>query len=109
METNNEQSECTDATLRDNYGFKETAFVLPGKEALAERTSNPIAAAGVLTFDGAGNLSASYTFSDVGVIITATSDIGTYTVNADCTGSFTDTTAAVHFNMVIVGGGTELF
>src|SRR5438445_532808 len=103
------QSGCTDATLSDKYGFEYTAFAVPGRAVLATKNSNPIAAAGVLTFDGAGNLSASYTLSSGGDISRATSDTGTYTVNADCTGSFTDTTAAVHFNMVIVGGGTELF
>ncbi len=83
--------------------------MLPGRAVFSEHTTNPIAAAGVLTFDGAGNLSARYTFSDVGVISTASSDTGSYTVNDDCTGSFTDATAAVHFNMVIIGGGTEIF
>jgi len=109
LDAEKQQGGCTDTTLTGKYAFKETGFVLPGKAALAEQTSNPIATAGVLTFDGAGNLSASYTFSDVGVIGTATSDIGTYTVNPDCTGSFTDATGGVHFNLVIVGGGTKVF
>ena len=104
------QSGCTDATLSGGYGFEYTAFAVPGRAVLATKNSVHSAAVGVLTFDGAGNLSASFTFSDVGVIFsTATSDTGTYTVNADCTGSLTDTTGGVHFNIVVVGGGTELF
>lgn len=104
-----EQGGCSNATLNGKYAFQETGFVLPGKEGIAEQTNNPIAITGVATFDGNGNLSLSYTFSDVGVIRTATYDIGTYTVNADCTGSFTDTTQGVHFNMVIAGAGAALF
>ena len=100
---------CSVASLSSKYGFEYTAFAVPGRAVLATKNSNPIAAAGVLTFDGAGNLSASYTLSSGGDISRATSDTGTYTVNADCTGSFTDATGGVHFNLVIVGGGTKVF
>jgi hypothetical protein len=30
-------------------------------------------------------------------------------VNSDCTGTATDTTAGINFNIVTVGGGTEVF
>jgi hypothetical protein len=41
--------------------------------------------------------------------LTATPDTGTYTVNSDCTGTTTDATIDVHFNIVTVGGGAEVF
>jgi hypothetical protein len=72
---------------------------------------------GVSTFDGAGNVSATYTDMSpgkpggYGTPIQGTGS-GTYTVNSDCTGSvsFTSGTAAgITFNMVIISGGTEVF
>jgi hypothetical protein len=46
----------------------------------------PIAEAGVYTFDGAGRLSTANTISFGGQIIPR-NDTGTYSVNADCTGT----------------------
>jgi len=66
---------------------------------------------GVLAFDGAGTLSVSFTDVQQGVASTET-DGGTYTVNPDCTGSILTTTgpsAGITFNMVIIGGGAEIF
>jgi hypothetical protein len=69
------------------------------------------AAVGVLTFDGAGNLP-SITFTDVSngdASSTSVPDTGTYTVNSDCTGTLTDVGGGIHFNIVTVGGGAEVF
>ena len=68
----------------------------------------PVAAVGVITFDGAGSFSDTYTIVFNGKLSTA-SDTGTYTVNSACIGTFTDTTINVHYNIVTVGGGTEVF
>lgn len=101
------QSGCSDATLTGNY-----PFVLNGASAPAHSTKGmnnvPTAAAGVLTFDGAGGLSLTYTVVFNGTATTAT-DTGNYNVNSDCTGTFTDTTINVHFNLETVGGGSEIF
>jgi len=43
------------------------------------------------------------------VVTVVDGDKGTYVVNLDCTGSFTDSTAGLDFNIVIVNGGAELF
>jgi hypothetical protein len=43
------------------------------------------------------------------VVTVVGGDNGTYTVNSDCTGSFTDSTDGLDFNTVIVNGGAELF
>ncbi len=101
---------CTLATLRGNYAFIYTGAGAPG-HSLRGLNNAPSAAVGVLAFDGAGNLSASYTvvFNGAAAETTSVPDTGTYTVNSDCTGTLTDATIDAHFNMVIVGGGAELF
>jgi hypothetical protein len=83
---------------------------LPVKGPGTVPTAFPIAAVGVLRFDGAGLASLSFTLAFNGGISTG-SDTGTYTVNSDCTGSisFTAGDAPINFNMVISGGGTEVF
>jgi hypothetical protein len=66
---------------------------------------------GVLASDGAGTFSVSFTDVQQGVASTET-DTGTYTVNSDCTGSISITTgpgAGATFNIVIIGGGAEIF
>lgn len=44
-------------------------------------------ALGVMTFDGVGNISATVTFNDDGVSTLRVPRTGTYTVDADCTGT----------------------
>lgn len=101
------QGACSDVTLTGNY-----AFVLSGASAPGHSTNGmnnvPTAAAGVFTFDGAGNLSLTYTLVFNGKASTA-SDTGNYNVNSDCTGTLTDTSINVHFNVFSVGGGSEIF
>jgi hypothetical protein len=100
---------CSDAVLTGNYAFKLSVLDSPGNA----RNFNPGVtremAAGVLTFNGSGTLSASYTLNYEEVVTVVQGDKGTYTVNSDCTGSFTDSTAGLDFNIVIVNGGAELF
>ncbi len=101
------QGGCSDATLTGNYPFVLSGASTPG-HSVTGKNNVPTAAVGVLTFDGAGGLALTYTVVFNGKATTA-SDTGTYTVNSDCTGTFTDTTINVHFNLVTVGGGTEVF
>jgi len=70
-----------------------------------------IAGGGQVIFDGKGNISGMVTFSMGGGISNAPI-VGTYTENADCTGTaeFTPqgfTTA--NFNLVVVDAGKEIF
>jgi hypothetical protein len=104
-------SGCTDSTLTGNYGFMWQGF-----DVLQHGTGAqlPWASAGVLTFDGLGDVSATSVTGSIGGVIyqdqPATS--GTYTVTSGCTGSMSDTSgpgAGETLNMVIVGGGTEVF
>jgi hypothetical protein len=70
----------------------------------------PIAVVGVLSFDGGGNASLNFTIAFDGNIGEGLTDTGTYSVNSDCTGaiSFTAGDIPINFNMVVIGGGTEI-
>lgn len=105
------QSGCDLSTLTGNYAFRQPGFTSKNVKG----TPLPIAVGGVATFDGAGNFSATFTDMSPGkptYIATQGNGAGTYTVNSDCTGSisFTSGTAAgITANLVIIGGGTEVF
>ena len=74
---------CSLATLQGTYGDFEEGTVLaqfPGFPA----PPFPVVLIGMVTYDGAGNVSATYTSSMGGVILPGTGT-GTYTVNSDCT------------------------
>jgi hypothetical protein len=65
----------------------------------------PITAVGRIDFDGQGNFVNPTTVSVNGVISTPT-EIGTYTVNSDCTGSEVATDGA-HYNFVVAPDGSR--
>ena len=96
-------SGCSVSTLASNYGFMQpSGFITP----LASKSvqGNEV--------DGAGNVSNSCTAVINGNVFTNQTGTGTYTVNSSCTGSvsFTGGDAAGNdANVVIVGGGTEVF
>jgi len=101
------QSGCSEATLTGNYSVSWQGFDIP-KGAAHEV---PWAGVGVLGFDGAGNVSVSFTQALDGKITTGATGTGTYTVNRDCTGSASFTSgdaAGESANFVIVSGGTEV-
>ncbi len=103
------QSGCSDATLSGNYPFVYTGNGTPGHSVKA-RNIIPSAVVGVLTFNGDGNGSASYTaVFDGSASTTTVPDTALYTVNSDCTGTLSDSTIGIHFNIVTVGGGSEVF
>jgi hypothetical protein len=102
------QGGCSDATLLGNYAFLYTGDGAPG-HSVKGQSIIPGAAVGVLTFDGAGTLTASYTLVFNGQASGTTApDTGTYTLNSDCTGTLTDATSAIHFNIASAGGGAEI-
>jgi hypothetical protein len=80
-------SGCTVANLNGTYAFSFNGFAN----------------------DGAGNVSASYTDSTNGHISKGNQDVGTYTVNSDCTGSIIDTTTGGRWDVAILGNGVELY
>jgi hypothetical protein len=100
------QSGCSTATLSGDYGF-----IFQGFDTLrAGANSVPFAGAGVMAFDGAGDVSISFATALNGKISTGATGTGTYTINSDCTGTASFTTgdaAGETLNLVIVGGGRE--
>jgi hypothetical protein len=101
------QGGCSVATLNGNYPSVITGASAPG-HSVKGMNNVPNAAVGVATFNGTGGFSIAYTVVFNGVASTA-SDTGTYTVNSDCTGTITDASINIHFNIVTVGGGAEVF
>jgi hypothetical protein len=97
-------SGCSNATLSGNYASTFSGFQLQHNKSV------PFYGAGLSTFDGAGNLSATFAFSINGTGSTNNPYTATYTVNPDCTVSVTATpgSGGDNFDGVIVGGGAEV-
>lgn len=94
-------SDCTAATLHGPYGLSET-----GAHTGTGPASVPFAVAGILVFDGAGNVSANVTVNFDGTAFPA-SVPGTYTVNSDCTATLSFANGETFFG-AIVNNGREL-
>lgn len=75
------QRGCSVATLRGSFGYTVTGEIVGGPSA------GPFGAVGILTFDGKGNFENVRTISRNGAISRQVQGIGTYIVNADCSGS----------------------
>jgi hypothetical protein len=100
------QRGCGLANLKGNYGFTYSGFSANGTNGSAVF---PVAAAGVGTFDGAGNFSATYGVSFNGSSSTGNPFTATYTVYSDCTGVLTSATPGTdNFAFVIVSGGADV-
>jgi len=74
--------DCSNNSLKGTYGLSCEGTVVG---------VGPLAVVGVFTADGKGNGSEVETISFNGVITTGATFTVTYTVNADCTGSFVST------------------
>jgi len=95
---------CSNATLRGTY-----AYTVTGSLVAAPAPLGPYAEAGAQTFDGNGGTIAAGMSSTNGNIMPANST-GAYTVNSDCTGTFTLQIApgiTAHYFFVIADGGSE--
>ncbi|SRR6266853_1946836 len=93
------QGECTNATIKGSYGIN-----LNGSTG-----GLPLALVGVVTNDGEGNLSSTYTVSVNGTVTAGAHAVGTYVVNPDCTASAIDMTNDLHYTFVILRHGAEMF
>lgn len=92
---------CSLTTLRGVYGYTATG----SRPAVGNS-----AAVGVLTFDGAGNVTGADTLTVNTGVFARRTITGNYTVNANCTGSMSlvvDSTPAEH-DIVIVGSGKKI-
>lgn len=94
---------CSNTTLEGTF-----AYAVTGAFVAAPAPLGPYGEAGAQTFDGNGNTAASGMSSTNGSIAPAVSS-GTYTVNSDCTGTFTLQIApgiSAHYFFVISNGGS---
>ncbi len=100
---------CSVRTLKGNYGqsfqFLNT-FPSNAGQPIIFGTHTPGAGIGLVTFDGEGGYIAQLTIS-VGGRIVRSPRTGTYTVNANCTGSIA-LSGPVQLEFVIVDKGKEI-
>ena len=98
---------CSVASLRGAFADKDTGFIIPGPNAAPV----PFAGVNLIVFDGRGNMTATG-FGSVGGSTGSQTETGTYTVNPDCTGTYTVTVNpgafTVHAYFVIGDGMSEL-
>jgi hypothetical protein len=74
---------CSNTSLQGTFAYTSSGYIT-SPPSLA----GPVAEVGTQTFDGRGNTTATATISTNGTI-TPLTITGTYTVNPDCTGTFT--------------------
>jgi hypothetical protein len=83
---------------RQNYGFYSTGTF----------DGTPRVTLGRETYDGNGSYTNTITINNNGTLIHL-NDFGTYTVNADCTGTIFNTASGATFQFVLVDGGKEIY
>jgi hypothetical protein len=96
---------CSVATLSGTYVYASDGVQIRGEDRV------PFANAGVDVYEGAGKIEGVFSVSFNGQIAQNLTLAGTYTVNADCTGTWTttDSTATVvHFDLFIAPDGSHL-
>src|SRR5262249_55239799 len=96
---------CSNATLKGSFSDRDTGWIFPSANA----APLPFAGVNVDTFDGNGNMT-STGFSSVNGAVSSGTAKGTYTVNSDCTGTYTVSAPGltVHAYFVIDESGDEL-
>lgn len=100
-----ERKECSVATLEGSFVRKDTGFVV-APAAIA----GPLAGVSLVVFDGYGSFTSTGFVSLNGNISESTAT-GTYTVNPDCTGSYTSVSSTGRTGtafFVIVDNGNEM-
>jgi len=95
--------QCSNANVTGKYGFAGNGLDKNGK---------PISFLGYIKADGKGTFAGTETGSDDGTVFTNIPLTGTYSVNADCTGSGTSKLKGQktinHFTLVVLSGGKNL-
>jgi hypothetical protein len=91
---------CTNASLKGTFSHMGTGFITGVR---------PLAGVGTDTFDGNGGITGTASLSINGTIASVT-ETGTYTVNPDCTGTYTVSSAGGSTTafFVIDDGGNEV-
>lgn len=90
---------CSNASLRGGYGFHGMATIVPA--------GTPRGLLGVFTFNGNGYWSATLTLNDNGTVRRVT-DSGSYSVNADCTGTLSPVAGGT-IEIVVADRGREFY
>jgi len=95
------QAACTVASFSGTFNYTLVGTV----------DGVPLTIKGTLIADGTGKLTDTNTITYAHPPVTNNSDAGTYQMNANCTGSliFHYSSEIVHFDFVLVNGGTELY
>jgi len=103
---NAEDKGCSNATLKGTFAHRGAGFI-----TAPAGLAGPLAHVGTVTFDGKGGVTATGIVSQNGNIVPAT-EIGTYAVNPDCTGTYTTQVSPVgitsHIYFVIDDNGDEV-
>lgn len=96
---------CSNATLIGTFAYTSTGFIVA---APLPPLVGPSAEVGTQHFDGNGGVTFTFNSSQNGNIGPGTAT-GTYTLNDDCTGTFTEVTPMFtsHYSFVIDNGGAE--
>jgi hypothetical protein len=90
---------CSNKSLNGPYGFYRTG----------NTSSGPLAALGILSFDGNGGSSGSQSISRNGVFTVDIPISGPYEINADCTGKLFLPNGTEAGRIVIVDGGKGFY
>jgi len=103
-------SACNNRIIAGNYGF-----TIQGNKLGGQGPTGPQVGVAMTQFDGKGGLTQIDTVTVSGDVVadfTHTPATGTYTVNSDCTGTFTinftDGRPPLATNFVVVEGGLEI-
>lgn len=100
-------ADCSDATLASHhFAYTSTGSLVAAP--IPPQAWGPYAEVGVQHFDGNGNITFTFNASQNGNVGPGTAT-GTYSVNGDCTGTFTETGGGItsHFTFVIDSNGTQ--
>jgi hypothetical protein len=93
------QKACSNKTLNGSFGTYRTGST----------STRPLAALGILFFDGNGNVSGSQNISRNGIFTFDAPISGPYEVAADCTARFLMDNGVEVARVVIVDGGKEFY
>jgi hypothetical protein len=97
---------CSDATLHGRYSFATESTQVSGPPP-----NGPFAYAGFVVYDGRGRNSEVYTISAAGQVSQLVRETGRYHINADCTGSETDTALGIgtqHYDEFVSPDGSQI-
>jgi hypothetical protein len=90
---------CSTSALTGSYGSQRNGQTAPG---------TAFTAVGLVVFDGRGNSVAQQDVSTNGVFSAVTNVLGKYAINADCTGTESDSGGNVVAKLLVVHAGDEV-